>query len=530
MSPTFDLAEVSVFQRFLQWARAKVGSGGIDGGCRPLLLSKSKYLVGLQCHKALWIHYNDKAAIPSVAPASEQRFQLGHQVGDWAKKLFPGAIDLTRSEGFVGPAKATRRALERRKPIFEAAFIHNGCFSRADILVPVPGDDAWDIFEVKSSTAKDEIPEVYLHDLAFQKYVYEGAGLRVRDCHLIQINRSYVRVGPVDAQKFLSSRCVTEAVRALSPAVEAKVAQLRGAIEQPSRPEVAISQHCSVPYDCALTDICWGFLPESSVFDLVRGQTKSWKLLEQKILSLVDIPTEFGLNDKQARQVESHKSGRPHVDRAAIQLFLSRLTYPMHFLDFETIAPPVPLFDKSRPYGVIPFQFSLHVVHQRGSSPIHHSFLADGQNDPRPALLAQLKQQIGAVGSIVAYNAGFEMRCLQECAIHFPEYADWIASITGRFVDLLDVFRDFAYYHPLQNGSASLKAVLPALTATSYGGLEISEGDTASREFQRITFAPCPPAERLRVRRALEQYCEQDTKAMVDILQALETISAGAQL
>ena len=48
-------------------------------------------------------------------------------------------------------------------------------------------------------------------------------------------------------------------------------------------------------------------------------------------------------------------------------------------------------------------------------------------------------------------------------------------------VDLLLPFRGFRYYHPQQHGSASMKAVLPALTGSGYEDLAIQEGGTASR-------------------------------------------------
>ena len=158
------------------------------------LLSKTKYLVGLQCSKALWIHYNDKALLPPTDPSLTVIFEQGHEIGEWAKKLFTDGIDLSNRTGFTKPVTATVDALQLRKPIFEAAFIYNGCFSRADILVPV-GTDQWDIIEVKSSGAPDELQDVrpvYLNDITFQRYVYEGAGLKVGNCFLLLVNKNYV--------------------------------------------------------------------------------------------------------------------------------------------------------------------------------------------------------------------------------------------------------------------------------------------------------------------------------------------------
>jgi hypothetical protein len=85
-----------------------------------------------------------------------------------------------------------RRSLEAakaRKPLFEESFVYNGGFARADILNPV-GQDAWDIIEVKSST---DAKPVNLLDLAFQAFVYNGAGLKIHCCWLMHVNRDYVR-------------------------------------------------------------------------------------------------------------------------------------------------------------------------------------------------------------------------------------------------------------------------------------------------------------------------------------------------
>jgi hypothetical protein len=92
-------------------------------------------------------------------------------------------------------------------------------------------------------------------------------------------------------------------------------------------------------------------------------------------------------------------------------------------------------------------------------------------------------------------------------------------------VDLLKPFRAFRYYAPGQNGSASMKAVLPALAGRSYDHLAIQEGGTASLEFLRVHFTDVPDAERQRVRRQLEEYCGQDTEGMVWIVDALRQLA-----
>ncbi len=127
MTATASLS-LTVTERVLWWLRNRFIRRPSRSD-RPPLLSKSKYLVGLQCKKALWIHYNDKGSIPAFDSSTENKFELGHQVGAWAKKLFSDGIDLTQFDGFDKPVEATRRALRRKKPIFEAAFIFESCLA-----------------------------------------------------------------------------------------------------------------------------------------------------------------------------------------------------------------------------------------------------------------------------------------------------------------------------------------------------------------------------------------------------------------
>jgi hypothetical protein len=93
-----------------------------------------------------------------------------------------------------------------------------------------------------------------------------------------------------------------------------------------------------------------------------------------------------------------------------------------------------------------------------------------------------------------------------------------------RFVDLLEPFQRFDYYNPKQQGSASIKAVLPALTGHSYTDLEIQEGSQASLEYLRVHFGDVAEAERLKVREQLERYCGQDTEGMIWIVEATERL------
>jgi hypothetical protein len=85
-------------------------------------------------------------------------------------------------------------------------------------------------------------------------------------------------------------------------------------------------------------------------------------------------------------------------------------------------------------------------------------------------------------------------------------------------------FRSFHYYHPEQNGSCSIKCVLPCLTESGYDDLEIAGGNTASQEYLRVITNEVSQEEKERVFKALIDYCSRDTKGMVDILHALSRL------
>ena len=130
-----------------------------------MLLTKSNYLLGLQCPKLLWVAKNDKERIPEPDFSAKHKFKMGDIIGVLATKVFPGGTDLA-DLGFMENINATKEAVEKRQTIYEAGFMIDGLFSRGDILLPV-GEDEWDIIEVKSAT---QVKDVNIHDMYFQKY------------------------------------------------------------------------------------------------------------------------------------------------------------------------------------------------------------------------------------------------------------------------------------------------------------------------------------------------------------------------
>ena len=259
-----------------------------------------------------------------------------------------------------------------------------------------------------------------------------------------------------------------------------------------------------------------------------KGRTDI-ELINEKILALDKIPNDFKLSLRERTILDCVKNNKIFIDKNAINKFFNSLSYPLIAIDFETFNPAIPLFDGTRPYESIPFQYSIHIVNKLDDKPKHLSFLAEGSEDPRVSLLKSLKKDIPNKGTLLAYNLTFEKQRLKELGESFPKYNNWIKFLLPRFKDLMSPFRSLYYYNPQQKGSYSLKAVLPALTGESYQDMELNNGMSANIAFLHITQGDLNgnlPSEKeiKKLRKELEKYCALDTKGMVNILLKLDSV------
>ncbi|MFC2014784.1 DUF2779 domain-containing protein [Chloroflexota bacterium] len=482
------------------------------------LLSKTKYLNGRQCLRYLWVLFNDPKRVPTTDVNTQYIFDQGHVVGELAKQLFPDGINVPQGS-FRGNIDQTLRLMKDRKPLFEAGILADNLYSRVDVLYPAD-DEAWDIIEVKSSTS---VKDVHIQDAAYQRYCCTQLGLNIRKCYVALINNQYFKDGEIDPESLFNIHDITEEVLAISDDIPNQVEEMYEAVDKETCPEMIIGPHCRDPYECPLEE-CWEHLPEGNIFTLYYSGKKSFDLYDRGIMSIQDIPDDYKLSEKQVIQKEALITGVTHMDKEAIKDFLASLEYPLYYMDFETINPAVPLFDGTRPYQQVPFQFSVHVVKGADSAPEHSSFLAESTQDPRPKFLKELRKVLGNSGSIVAYNKGFEEGILKDLGKAFPEYEDWVNQIISRMVDLLAPFRNFDYYNPSQKGSASLKSVLPAVTGKGYEELDIADGQLASMLFEKITYSEVSDEEKNKVRSDLEKYCALDTEGMIWIVEKLREL------
>lgn len=486
----------------------------------PRDLTKTRYLDGLRCPKLLWTRWNRPELIPPPEPERELIMQAGREVGELAKRLFPGGVEVPRFDDPRAAVRATAKLLAKRVPLFEPAFAVDGRLCRVDILVPGEAK-RWDLVEVKAGT---RVRENHVRDVAFQYDAVTRAGLEIDRMVIMHLDGGYLRGDELELAALFTADDVTERVMRLAPYTGQTVAAMQEMLAGPD-PDTPLGPRCNSPHPCPLKPHCWGDLPADNVTQLHMGGRKIWELMNEGLFTVESVP-DARLTPRQQIQKKALRENRIHMEGMALCKWLEKLEYPLHHLDFETFAPAVPAFAGARPYQQIPCQFSVHVQHEPGAEPEHREFLATEPGDPRPALVEALLGTIGEEGTVLAWNVTFERLVLEELAAFDLARAPRIMQIVERLGDLMDPFQSFTVYHPDQGGSCSLKAVVPAVTDLDYGELGIGSGGVATHRYEQAMFGGLEPAQRQAIFGDLRAYCRLDTLAMVEILRWLEGVSA----
>ena len=485
------------------------------------LISKSSFIKGSQCDKQLYLYKYHYDWMDEVSESQQAIFNRGHDIGELAQQLFSGGIKATED------SKKSAQAIERTteliengtKVIYEAAFLFDEVLVIADIIVW--DGKQWNIYEVKSSTS---ISDTYCQDATIQFYVISNC-LKVNDISIVYINNQYVRNGSLELNKLFNIDSVKDNVCILQDFIKSELIRLKRVLKGKEIPDIDNGPHCSNPYQCGFWGYCWKDIPEYSVFNIagLKGD-KKFELYELGYIKLEEVPEDYPLSQAQRLQIESHIGKKSVIDKDNIKKFLSSISSPVYYMDFETFMPAIPMFNGTRPYQQIPFQYSLHNQKTPGGKVEHDEFLADAEGDPREPFIKKLLKDTREPGIILVYNKAFEITRMKELAADFPKYSKDIEDRIERIVDLMLPFQKKYYYTPEMKGSYSIKSVLPALVPElSYKGMEIADGGTASTAFESLYYEE-DIFKVEEIRKNLLKYCGMDTQAMVEILNVLRKL------
>ncbi len=487
-------------------------------------LSKSKLMAFRQCPKRLWleIHRHD---LREDSVGTQARFQTGYQVGDIAKRLYDpkgtGAVIDVNTEGFDAAFARTAELLaDSRQPVFEAGFKADGALAFADVMLPEfeNGQLVWRMVEVKSSTS---VKNYHWDDIAVQAFVAQSTGVKLKSVALAHIDSSWVYPGEQDYRGLLTENDLTAETFARTEEVKGWIAEAQKIADQPSEPEKAVGAHCYEPFECGFCNYCnRGVVqPDYPLHWLPRfSSAKREQLIEQGVNDLRGVPDAL-LSDKQFMVKEHTLAKTVFFDAAGAASDLAPHGFPAYFLDFESIQFAIPIWKGTRPYQQITFQFSLHTLAESGELS-HTGFLDLSGDDPSEPFAKALIAACGESGPVFVYNAAFETTRIRELADRYPALAEPLLAINARVVDLLPIARN-RYYHHSQQGSWSIKAVLPAaVPQLSYDELDgVQDGGAAMEAYCEAIQSSTPEARKSELESQLLAYCLLDTFAMVRLWQ-----------
>jgi hypothetical protein len=209
----------------------------------------------------------------------------------------------------------------------------------------------------------------------------------------------------------------------------------------------------------------------------------------------IDTDNKPGLHPKEMQFVRwtCLKNGvsEAFIDTAGLQQVMNNWRFPLHFIDFETAAPSVPLHRGLRPYQSLAFQFSHHTLHEDGSICHVGEYLnltpgAFPNFDFLRNLMASLSGDDGTIFRYAAHENTIVNHIVEQldsfgnqepdyqelrdfaCSISRPTEARRNTRPAGDrdMVDLRELVARH-YYHPRMKGSQSIKYVLPAVLTGS---------------------------------------------------------------
>jgi hypothetical protein len=488
-------------------------------------LSKSRLLAFRQCKRKLWLEVH-RPELLQLSANTKAVFATGNTVGALARRLHDsdgnGVLIDAQQSGFDAAAQLTIASMSKGLPVFEALFRADGAIAFADVMLPTMrgGRRAWRMIEVKSST---RVSDHHIDDVGIQSYLAGRCGVELEQVALATIDSKWTYPGGDDYGGLLVETDLTEKAAQRAESVPEWLEQARHIVGERGEPSTETGDHCTKPYACGFVHHCQG-TQSAAVFPvdwLPRlGQQLKAYIVENQVREISNVPDRL-LNIEQRRVKDCTISGQQYFDQAAAREELAVHPLPAYFLDFETASFAVPRWAGCRPYQKMPFQFSVHRLSLSGA--VEHSWFLDlSGGDPTAALADRLLKDCGTQGAIFVYNRGFESSCIREMAERLPSLATGLEALRQRLVDLLPIVKRH-YYHPAQEGSWSIKRVLPAMVPNlQYDDLNgVQDGGGAQLAYVEATDPKTSDGRRSEIERQLLEYCKLDTRAMVMIWQKL---------
>ena len=428
---------------------------------KPETITKSQFVAGERCAKLQYLSCNAPGLRAPVSSLEQKTLAVGQLVTAAARERFPNGI-LISSLDPEQALKETQQAIDAGAlTIYEPAFCYDNILVRVDILSRPTSSTPWNFHEVKATTYSNiskEQEQEYQNDIAIQIWVLRNHNIELAEVYLTHLNSDCRHP---DLYNLFFDVDYSEAIAPMLQKIGDHLAKQRAVLTLVSAPEISIGRQCEKPRPCPFSKHCWRAIPSPSIFDIPACR-KKWEFFNAVRLTIDSLSIGDFRSEIHQRILVCCQEEHPYFDADLISQELDSWVYPLVYLDFESIDPPIPCFPETRPFQHLPFQFSCHIQGKAHAPLAHKEFLFDGSDDPRPAFIEALLEAVPQQGSIVVYYAPYESTRLKELARDFPQYTDGLLAIRSRLVDLMEVIKKGVYY-PEFLGSFSIKKVAQVL-------------------------------------------------------------------
>lgn len=373
---------------------------------------------------------------------------------------------------------------------------------------------------------------IYPHtnDLVFYTdtlWVLENNGIQINDIYMIHLNGEYVRGKQLDPEKlFVVTDCfynnknnptqpikptLLQAMKDVHPLLEEMENTTLEDLEPPVR-----TNKCTGRSKCIYYEQCFPHeekMEDNSILTLIASSEK-YKMLEEGKRHLKDADIErIEGSRQQFAQICADLNGGLFVDHLALHSWLSKIQYPIAFLDFEWERFAIPPYIGMKPYDVLPFEYALIIMHEDGSL---QKKIYLNIHDDRRDMAENLTKDIPSTGTVIAYNAeGAEKVRIQEFAQLFPDLSKKLLSINERMEDLQLPFLSGTVYDTRMRGQWSLKSIMSMMDDPGYQALDIRQGMDAVFQWRHLDYNDeVDQEEKNKIIEDLKKYCGMDSYAM----------------
>ena len=323
------------------------------------ILSKSTYIKGEQCPKALYMYKKHPYLRDKLSLEKRAKFKRGTDVGILARTYFPDGVNMTPTTPSLFGKMFEKTMQNLNDPninvMYEAIFIHNDTLIMLDILVR--DGDKWRAIEVKSSMS---LNETYYHDASLQYYVLKGCNVPISDIELMYINSDYERNGDIDVKQLFVFKSVKDFAENELENIDKKVNELKDVVNLSNAPKINIGTQCFTPYTCEFRGHCWKKIPDDSFLHTTSYDDKElFSLFNSGIQDNRSFKRLINPLSLEMNQIDALEQDTFYINYKKFYDLAGKKTESIAFLNLLFYRPAVPILDGHKPYQEVVIAFSI---------------------------------------------------------------------------------------------------------------------------------------------------------------------------